>query len=208
MLILVQSLGLHFFTYNTKLYKYIKNMFIEGAKEMEEKSKAQKIALSGVLIGLAVVFGTFSIPIGVAKISPIQHFVNVVGAITLGPIYALANAFAASLIRNILGTGSLLAFPGSMVGALLAGILYKNFKKIFAAAVGEIIGTGVLGALLAYPIAKLFMGKEGAIFMFVSPFIMSCSAGALIGYFFLKIPAIKNILIENQPVSDKEAHQI
>ncbi len=175
---------------------------------MKEKSKAQKIALSGVLIGLAVVFGTFSIPIGVAKISPVQHFVNVVGAITLGPLYAVANAFVASLIRNILGTGSLLAFPGSMVGALLAGILYKNLKKIITAAVGEIIGTGILGALLAYPIAKFFMGKEGAIFMFVSPFIMSCTAGALIGYFFLKIPVIRSTLIENQSISNEKIRNV
>ena len=170
---------------------------------MGEKSKAQKIALSGVLIGMAVIFGTFSIPIGVAKISPVQHFVNVVGAITLGPVYAMANAFAASLIRNILGTGSLLAFPGSMIGAFLAGIFYKNFKKIFAAVIGEVIGTGILGAILAYPIAKLFMGKEGAIFMFVSPFIMSCTLGAIMGYVFLKIPIIQNTLINNETTNNK-----
>lgn len=110
------------------------------------KSKAQKIALSGILIALAVVFGTFSIPIGAAKISPIQHFVNVVGAVTLGPIYAVANAFLASLIRNILGTGSLLAFPGSMIGALLSGIIYKKIKILISAVIGEVIGTGILGA--------------------------------------------------------------
>lgn len=175
---------------------------------MREKSKAQKIALSGVLIGLAVVFGTFSIPIGVAKVSPIQHFVNVVSAITLGPAYAVANAFIASVLRNILGTGSLLAFPGSMVGALLAGILYKKINKIFAAAIGEIVGTGILGALLAYPIASIFMGKEGAIFMFISPFIMSCTAGAMIGYFFLKIPIIEKTLIDNEFGSNKNAQQM
>ena len=171
---------------------------------MGEKSKAQKIALSGVLIGMAVIFGTFSIPIGVAKISPIQHFVNVVGAITLGPLYAIANAFVASLIRNILGTGSILAFPGSMVGAFLAGIFYKNFKKIFAAVIGEVIGTGILGAILAYPIAKLFLGKEGAIFMFVSPFIMSCTLGAIMGYVFLKIPIIQNTLINNETTNKRK----
>lgn len=171
---------------------------------MGEKSKAQKIALSGVLIGMAVIFGTFSIPIGVAKISPIQHFVNVVGAITLGPLYAIANAFVASLIRNILGTGSILAFPGSMVGAFLAGIFYKNFKKIFAVAIGEVIGTGILGAILAYPIAKLFLGKEGAIFMFVSPFIMSCTLGAIMGYVFLKIPIIQNTLINNETTNKRK----
>ena len=159
---------------------------------MNEKSKAQKIALSGVLIGMAVIFGTFSIPIGAAKISPVQHFVNVVGAVTLGPIYAMCNAFVASLIRNILGTGSLLAFPGSMVGALLSGILYKKFKRILVGVIGEVVGTGIL---LAYPLAAAFLGKEGAVIMFVAPFMLSCSAGAIIAYVFLKIPVIEHTLI-------------
>lgn len=159
------------------------------------KSKAQKVALSGVLIALAVVFGTFSIPIGAAKISPIQHFVNVVSAVTLGPFYAVVNAFAASFIRNILGTGSMLAFPGSMIGAFLAGVIYKKVNLLFSAVIGEVIGTGILGAIAAYPVALLIMGKEGAIFMFVTPFIMSCSAGALIAYCFLKIPVIREALV-------------
>ena len=159
------------------------------------KSKAQKVALSGVLIALAVVFGTFSIPIGAAKISPIQHFVNVVSAVTLGPFYAVVNAFAASFIRNILGTGSMLAFPGSMIGAFLAGVIYKKVNLLFSAVIGEVIGTGILGAIAAEPVALLMMGKEGARFMFVTPFIMSCSAGALIAYCFLKIPVIREALV-------------
>lgn len=164
---------------------------------MKEKSKAQKIALSGVLIGISVIFGTFSIPIGVAKVSPIQHFVNVVGAITLGPMYAVLNAFIGSLIRNIMGTGSLLALPGSMVGAFLAGILYKIFRKPSLALIGEIIGTGILGALLAYPVAVIILGKQGAVFAYVIPFISSCSVGAMIAYFFVKVPIINKLLISN-----------
>ncbi|MFT8348086.1 energy coupling factor transporter S component ThiW [Clostridium saccharoperbutylacetonicum] len=174
---------------------------------MKEKSKAQKIALSGVLIGISVIFGTFSIPVGAAKISPIQHFVNVVGAVTLGPMYAVANAFITSLIRNIMGTGSLLAFPGSMVGALLAGILYKKFRKPSIAVVGEIIGTGILGAILAYPIAALILGKQVAVFVYVIPFISSCSVGAIIAYFFVNIPIIKKTLINNEVPSD-EKHSV
>jgi len=172
---------------------------------MQEKSKAQKIALSGVLISISVIFGTFSIPIGVAKISPIQHFVNVVGAITLGPIYALLNAFVTSLIRNMMGTGSLLAFPGSMVGALLAGILYNKFRRPIIAVLGEVIGTGVVGALLAYPIAAIILGKEVALFVYIIPFTMSCSVGAVLAYFFIKIPIIRKILINNEsPINKKE----
>jgi len=173
---------------------------------MKGKSKAQKIALSGVLIGIAVIFGTFSIPIGGAKISPIQHFVNVVGAITLGPVYAVLNALATSIIRNIMGTGSLLAFPGSMIGAFLAGILYKKFRKPVVAVLGEVIGTGILGALLAYPIATIILGKEVALFVYIIPFTMSCAAGAVIAYFFIKIPIIRNMLINNEsPIDEKDS---
>lgn len=171
---------------------------------MKEKGKAQKIALSGILIGIAVIFGTFSIPIGVAKISPVQHFVNVVGAITLGPIYALANAFVVSLIRNVLGIGSLLAFPGSMIGALVSGILYKKFRKPIAAVIGEVIGTGILGALLAYPIASLVLGKEVALFVYIIPFTLSCSVGAVIAYIFLKVPIIEKTLIDNQVLINED----
>ena len=167
---------------------------------MIEKSKAQKIALSGVLIGIAVIFGTFSIPIGAAKISPIQHFVNVVGAITLGPFYAVLNALAASIIRNAMGTGSLLAFPGSMVGALVSGILYKKFRKPAIAVLGEVIGTGVIGALLAYPVAAIILGKQVALFVYVIPFTMSCSVGAMIAYLFVKVPIIKKTLIDNEAI--------
>ncbi|MDR3597198.1 energy coupling factor transporter S component ThiW [Clostridium sp.] len=173
---------------------------------MKEKSKAQKIALSGILIGISVIFGTFSIPIGAAKISPIQHFVNVVGAITLGPIYAVLNAFIASLIRNIMGTGSLLAFPGSMVGAFLAGILYKKFRKTTIAVLGEIFGTGILGALLAYPMAVILLGKQGAVFAYVIPFISSCSAGAVIAYSFINIPIMRKMLIENETWTSEDKY--
>ncbi len=174
---------------------------------MKEKNKAQKIALSGVLIGISVIFGTFSIPIGAAKISPIQHFVNVVGAITLGPIYAVLNAFIASIIRNMMGTGSLLAFPGSMVGAFLAGILYKKFRRTTIAVIGEIFGTGILGALLAYPVAVILLGKQAAVFAYVIPFISSCSVGAVIAYFFVNIPIIRKMLIENEIPKYEEEHK-
>ena len=54
---------------------------------------SRKAALSGLLIAIAVVFGTFSIPIFGAKMSPVQHFINVVSAVLLGPGYAVGNAF-------------------------------------------------------------------------------------------------------------------
>lgn len=157
---------------------------------MKEKELSKKLALSGVMIAIATIFGTFSIPVFGGRMSPVQHFINVVTAIILGPGYAVGNAFVTSTLRNVLGTGTLLAFPGSMIGAFLSAIMYKKFNKIELALVGEIIGTGFLGALVAYPIATLILGKEVAMFAYVIPFCISCIGGGLLAYVFLKIPAI------------------
>lgn len=162
---------------------------------MNKRSTINKIALSGVLIAISTIFGTFSIPIFGGKISPVQHFINVISAITLGPIYALGNAFVTSCLRIILGTGSLLAFPGSMIGALLSGLIYKKLNKIEGALIGEIIGTGLIGALVAYPISKLLLNNDIAAFVYVIPFSLSCIAGSILAYLFLKISVIKKLII-------------
>ena len=58
--------------------------------------------------------------------------VNIVCSILLGPGYSLLAAFAAAFIRNMLGIGSLMAFPGSMFGAFVSGVVYAKTKNIFA----------------------------------------------------------------------------
>ena len=85
--------------------------------------------------------------------------VNILCAVLLGPFYGVEVAFVASLIRNLLGIGSLMAFPGSMIGALLCGLTYQKTKKLLPTLLAEVFGTGILGGLCAYPIAVLFMGK-------------------------------------------------
>ncbi|MGL5438046.1 MAG: energy coupling factor transporter S component ThiW [Lachnospiraceae bacterium] len=137
----------------------------------------KKIAVSGMLVAVAVALSGFSIPIGASRCFPIQHLCNVLAGVFLGPGYGVAAAFATSLIRNLMGTGSLLAFPGSMVGALLCGILYRQTRKLFMAYIGEVFGTGIVGAMLCYPVATLLMGKEAALFAYVIPFLMSTLCG-------------------------------
>ena len=105
---------------------------------MNKKISIQKLAIAGVLIALAVALSGIYIPIGASKCFPIQHLVNVIAGTILGPWYAVAMAFITSLIRVMIGTGTLLAFPGSMCGALLAGLLYKYGKKLPFAYVGEV----------------------------------------------------------------------
>lgn len=143
------------------------------------KINSKKLAISGMLVAVTVSLSGFSIPIGASRCFPIQHLVNVMAAVFLGPIYGVGMAFCTSIIRNLMGTGSLLAFPGSMVGAWLAAYLYGHTRKLTAACVGEVAGTGILGGLLCYPVATLLMGKEAALFAYVLPFLMSTLCGTV-----------------------------
>lgn len=139
----------------------------------------KKVAVSGMLVAVAVSMSTFSIPVGASKCFPIQHLCNVVAGIFLGPVYGACMAFCTSFIRNLMGTGSLLAFPGSMVGAYLCGVLYRHTGKLSAAYAGEVFGTGIIGGILCYPVATLLMGKEAALFAYVLPFLMSTAGGTV-----------------------------
>ncbi len=118
----------------------------------------------------------FSFPVFGSKCSPVQHMVNILCALLLGPGYGLGAAFAASLIRNLLGLGSLMAFPGSMFGALACGVVYAKTRNILGTLIGEVFGTAVLGGLCAYPIAIFFMGQSAAglaFYAYIIPFFIN-----------------------------------
>ena len=146
--------------------------------------QTKKLVLAGLLTAVAVVGSLFSFPILGSKCSPVQHMVNILCAVFLGPGYGVASAFLASLLRNLTGLGSLLAFPGSMVGALCCGLMYKKTGNLLATLCGEVIGTGILGGLCAWPMAILFMGQSAAsvpVTAYVVPFLVSTMGGAVIG---------------------------
>ncbi|MDF2594785.1 MAG: thiW protein [Clostridia bacterium] len=157
-------------------------------------NQVKKLSLAGVLIALAVVCSAFYIPVGIAKCFPIQHMVNVLSGVLLGPWYALGVAFCTSLIRVILGTGSILAFPGSMFGAVLSGLFYIKTRKLMAAFAGEVFGTGIIGALASYPIATLVMAREAALFGFVVPFGMSSLMGAAFSLVLINVMARTKVI--------------
>lgn len=140
-----------------------------------------KLTFAAVLCALAVAGSLISFPIGASKCAPVQHLVNIIAAVFLGPAWGVGIAFAASLLRNLLGIGSLLAFPGSMVGAFVGAMLYKYIRKLPAAYVGELFGTSVLGGLLAYPVAKYLVGSSvAALTMYIVPFFVSCAGGTVL----------------------------
>lgn len=146
-----------------------------------KRTDLRKMTLAAVFVAISVVGSTFSFPIFGAKCAPVQHLMNIMGAVFLGPAYAVGAAFVSSLIRNMLGLGTFLAFPGSMCGALLAGLLYKYGKKLPFAYAGEVFGTAIIGGLLAYPVAFLIMGNtQAAMFTFVVPFLISTCGGTIL----------------------------
>jgi len=146
-------------------------------------NRTQKLALTGILAAIAVVGSLFSFPIFGSRASPIQHMVNLISAVLLGPWYGVTAAFIASSLRNIFGLGTILAFPGSMIGALFAGFSYQKTKNIFVASIGEIVGTGILGGLTAWPLAILFLGEtvgDIAFYIYIIPFLLSTVVGTII----------------------------
>ena len=147
---------------------------------MKQQTAVKKLAIASLLTAVAVVGSLFSFPVLGSRCSPVQHMVNILCAVFLGPWYGLASAFAASLLRNLLGLGTLLAFPGSMVGALVCGLTYAGTRNLGAACVGEVFGTGILGGLAAWPIATLILGQTAAVYGYIGPFLVSTVGGSII----------------------------
>ncbi len=146
-----------------------------------KKLNVLKLAISGMFCAVAVVGSMLQFTVFGSKCAPVQHMVNILCAVLLGPWYGIGVAFAASLIRNLTGLGTLMAFPGSMLGALLCGLVYAKTKNIPGTLIGEVFGTAVLGGLCAYPIAIFFMGKnaaEVAFYAYIVPFLISTAVGA------------------------------
>ena len=153
-----------------------------------EISLTQKLAIAGVLAAVAVAGSLISVPVAGSKCAPVQHMVNVFAAVMLGPWWGIGIAFCASFIRNLLGIGSLLAFPGSMIGALCCGLVFHFTHKLSLTCVAEALGTGILGGLAAYPVAKLLMGIAPAGFtVYMIPFFISTFAGSVLAFIVLRI---------------------
>lgn len=149
------------------------------------KVTTRKLAVAGVLIAVGVVCSPLHFPVGASKCFPVQHLINILAAVFLGPFYGMIMAFVTSTLRIATGMGTMLAFPGSMCGALICGLCYKFTKNLPLTYIGELIGTGIIGALVAYPIAIFILGKEAAIFAYVLPFIISSLGGTIIAIFLV-----------------------
>ena len=163
------------------------------------RTRLEKLTLTALFTAVAVAGSMFSFPVFGSKCAPVQHLVNVLCAVTVGPWCGLGQAFLAALLRNLTGLGSPLAFPGSMCGVLLSGLLYRYGKKLPFAYAGEVIGTGIIGGMLSYPVAVLIMGNQSAaLFTFVVPFLVSTCGGTILAAVIMLSMAKAGVLAKLQ----------
>ena len=153
------------------------------------KSNTRLVAQAVVLVAIGVALAPFtSFPVGIARINPTQHFVNVLAAILLGPWWAVAIAAIIGALRNVMGVGTVLAFPGGMIGAFLAGYVYRLTRNMYLGALGEIVGTGFIAAIVsALLVAPVFMGQTMAVGLLIASFLGSTLVGSIIGVLALKL---------------------
>ncbi len=146
------------------------------------RSETRRVAYAVVLAALAVALSPISIPTGIARLSPTQHLINVLAGALVGPWWGLGVALATSIVRNALGLGTPLAFPGSIFGVVLAGLLYRATRNAYLTALGEVIGTGLIGAMVgALLVAPYIMGTSIGLSVLIVPFLLSSVLGAALG---------------------------
>ncbi len=143
--------------------------------------KTRTLTETAIFVAIGVIGSTFlAINIGPYRALFIQHLLNVLLAVFYGTRRAVTVSFTVALLRNLLGMGTLFAFPGGMIGACLAGIFYRIKPSIYTAVLGEIIGTGLIAAVVSRQMSYVLTGEVLPLFFFVPGFFISSATGALI----------------------------
>lgn len=150
-----------------------------------KKSIFRKQIFTALLASMGYVLSTF---VSFPRMAPFQHFINVIGAVFLGPFWGFMCALMTGIMRMVLNGRSILAVIGAVVGAFLSALLYKMYHKLIWAVVGEVIGTGIISAIIAYPFMRVFYGlPDTSVFTYIPFFVPSSLMGAILGYILLKI---------------------
>lgn len=151
---------------------------------MKRKKITKKLILTAMFACLAFVLNTF---VYFPAMAPFQHFVDVLAAVFLGPWYGCASAFICGTMRMMSGR-TIQAITGAIFGPILGGLIYKKTKNIYLVFVGEVVGTGICGALVSYPLMRLFYGLEVHKWYYYVPFYTpSAIVGAAMGVAVLLI---------------------
>lgn len=158
-----------------------------GSRTSDQGQALRRLVLAAMFAALATVLGPFSIPVGYTKVAPLQHTVNAIAGIFVGPWYAAAAALVTATLRYNLHMGTLFAFPGSPFGALVVGYAYRLLRND-SAALFEPLGTGIVGATIAWWLFQpLVPASHHTLGWFMAAFLASSIPGAVIGYIVVRV---------------------
>ena len=152
---------------------------------MKRSTDIIKMVVLSMLIALGVVISPI---LRVEGMCPMAHLINIVCSVLLGPWYSLLCATLIGIIRMTLMGIPPLALTGAVFGAFISGVFYRFSKgKLIFAVLGEVIGTGIIGAIVSYPVMKIFTEKQGiSLFFYIPLFVPATLIGGSIAYFFLR----------------------
>ncbi len=160
----------------------------------------RKLAFSIMMAALGVVLSPMYIPMGPTKAYPFQHMINAIAGVVLGPWWAALVATLTGVIRNLLGVGTVFAFPGGIPGALVVGFAYRLVRRDVAALcepVGTSIGAVISATLVAPAYGKAMpsiLGLTNQALLFTLFWLASCVPGSLIGYSVVKVLRVRGLL--------------
>lgn len=182
----------------------LSHFLIRGYTMSKGNKKATKqTALGAMLIAIGIVLAPiFWFPFLGAKAYPMQHTINAIGGVFLGPIWATFIALVIGLVRNALGAGTIYAMPGGIPGGIIVGLFYfliiraGREKYGNLAALTEFIGTVFIGATLSVYIVAPWIGdfqSVGALIPFWVAFAASSIPGSIIGFIILQVLKVGGI---------------
>jgi len=123
------------------------------------------LALAACFTALGVAIAPFlNFPFLGTRAFPGQHFVNALSGVILGPWWGALIAALIGVVRNLLGVGTVFAFPGGIPGALVVGLAYRATRRLrwrrlrYAAALLEQVGTVPIGATISLFLVAPLMG--------------------------------------------------
>jgi len=137
------------------------------------------------------------------KAYPTQHLINALTGVILGPWWGMLTALLIGIIRNMIGVGTLYAFPGGVPGALIVGLAYmitsrsRNRFLRYSAALMEPVGTILIGGTISVFILAPAIGdvrilgvleQRGALEflpIFWLGWALSSIPGSILGYMIL-----------------------
>ena len=185
-------------------------------------SHVRKLALVAVFAALGIVISSFTVFVVFGtKANPTQHMVNAILGVFVGPFWAVVAAIIVGTMRNLLGVGTLFAFPGGIPGGLVVGSVYWLLKRLrtsektrLVSALTEPIGTLLIGVPVALFVMAPWLGTQNlvdlmleqgvlsAFLIFGAGWALSCVPGSIIAFLVLSI--LKRVGISRETLFGQE----